>query len=75
MTWLKSQLGTVLTAVTLLIAVGISFGRLDARQDELCVQLQAKADKSAVQREMDQIQMHLSRIESKIDQVILGLPK
>lgn len=71
MTWFKSQIGTLLTAVTLLIAVGISFGRLDAKQDELCVQLQAKADKSAVTREMDQIQSRLAEINHKLDALLL----
>jgi|GEM_PF-6386926 len=71
MTWLKSQVGTILTLVTLLIAVGISFGRLDTRQDEMCLQLQAKADKAAVTREMDQIHDQLGEINRKLDTLIL----
>ncbi len=71
MTWIKSQLGVFLTAVTLLIAVGLWCGRLDARQDDLCTQLQTKADKEAVQREMDQVQTHLVEISRKLDTLIL----
>jgi hypothetical protein len=73
--WLKSQIGTVLTAVTLLIAVGISYGQLWARQADQCTALEEKADKAVVEREMDQIQAHLARIEAKVDQVILGQAK
>jgi hypothetical protein len=75
MSWLKSQVGTVLTAITLLIAVGISYGQLWARQADQCKALELKADKAVTEREMDQIQGHLARIESKIDQVILGQAK
>jgi hypothetical protein len=73
--WLKGQVGTLLTAVTLLIAVGISYGQLQARQLDLCRALDNKADKAVVQREMDQIQTHLGRIEAKLDQAILELQK
>jgi len=71
MTWFKGQIGTLLTAITLLIAVGISFGRLDTRQDEMCLQLQAKADKAAVTREMDQLHGRLDEINRKLDALLL----
>jgi hypothetical protein len=71
MTWIKGQIGTILTLVTLLVAVGISFGRLDTRQDEMCLQLQAKADKAAVTREMDQVHDQLRQINNKLDTLIL----
>lgn len=71
MAWIKGQIGTLLTAVTLLLAVGISWGRLDVRQDEICRQVQAKADKDAVTREMDQVQTHLAEINRKLDTLLL----
>ena len=71
MSWIKGQLGTLITATALLVTVGIAFGRLDTRQDEMCVQLQAKADKSAVTREMDQIQGRLAEINDKLDALLL----
>jgi hypothetical protein len=71
MTWIRGQVGTILTAVTLLIAVGIAFGRLDTRQDEMCLQLQGKADKASVTREMDQIHEQLRSIDGKLDALLL----
>jgi hypothetical protein len=71
MSWLKGQLGTLLTAVTLLIAVGISFGQLKTRQDDLCAVVTSKADKETVQREMDQLQSHLVEINRKLDALLL----
>lgn len=71
MAWLKGQIGTLLTAVTLLVAVGISFGQLKGRQDDLCVAVTLKADKTAVQREMDQIQDRLGEINRKLDTLLL----
>ena len=71
MTWLKGQLGTFLTAVTLLVAVGISFGQIKARQDDLCSAITLKADKEVVQREMDQLQSHLAEINRKLDALLL----
>lgn len=71
MTWLRGQIGTMLTAVTLLVAVGISYGQLQARQLDLCRALESKADKAVVDREMDQVQGRLIRIEQKLDTLIL----
>ena len=71
MSWMKGQIGTILTAVTLLIAVGISFGQLKGRQDDLATAVTAKADKTAVQREMDQIHEQLRCINSKLDALLL----
>jgi hypothetical protein len=71
MSWIKGQLGTLITAVALLVTVGISFGRLDTRQEEMCVQLQGKADNPAVTREMDQIQARLAEINQKLDALLL----
>lgn len=71
MTWIRGQIGTLLTAITLLIAVGISFGQLKSRQDDLCAAVTLKADKTAVQREMDQIQDRLGEINEKLDTLIL----
>lgn len=75
MSWFKQILGSVVTIVGLTIAGSISFGRLSSRQEDLVADVQAKADKEAVEREMDQLQSHLARIELKIDQVILGMKK
>lgn len=71
MTWIKGQLGTLITAVALLVTVGIAFGRLDTRQDDMCMQLQGKADKAAVTREMDQIHGQLTEINRKLDALLL----
>jgi hypothetical protein len=71
MGWIKGQLGTLLTLVTLLLAVGISFGQLKTRQDDLCAVVTSKADKDTVQREMDQLQMHLAEINRKLDALLL----
>lgn len=63
MTWLKTNLGTLLTAVVLLLTAGIAYGRMA----ELAGQINAKADRAAVVRELDQIQRTLERIEGKLD--------
>ena len=74
MRWLKSQLGTILTSITLLIAASMAFARLDSRQTELGFRqaeldrmVQSKVDRDVVLRELDQIQSKLARMESKID--------
>jgi hypothetical protein len=71
MTWLRGQIGTLLTAVTMLVAVGISYGQLQARQLDLCRALEHKADKAVVEREMDQIHGQLGEINRKLDTLIL----
>ncbi len=65
--WFRSQIGWILTAVTLLAAACVSWGRMS----QICTAVNDKADKSAVTREMDQIQKTLDRIESKIDNHVL----
>lgn len=71
MAWLKQIIGPIVTIVALMVAGSISFGKLSARLDGQCTQMQAKADRASVERELDQIQQHLSRIEVKIDAALL----
>lgn len=62
MTWIKSQLGTIITVCCLIATVAAGWGHLDARQDRLCDQIEQKADKEPLYRELDQIQKKLDRI-------------
>jgi hypothetical protein len=73
MTWLKSQVGTLLTAVTLLVVIGISFGQLTAVQEQVTRELAGKADKAAVTREFDQLHAQLVEIDRKVDLIIVSL--
>ena len=70
MSWLKSQIGTILTAIVLLVSVGIAYGGMRTTQARLCEELQTKVDKEEVRRELDQLHTQMSRIESKLDQAL-----
>ncbi len=67
MTWLQRYLGPMLTAAALLVGGAIGYGRVQ----QICTQVQGKADQAAVTRDMDQIQGQLDRIERKLDTFIL----
>lgn len=78
MKWLKSNLGTVITIGTLLLAAGLAWGRLDSRldaqgkvQEGLSRQLAGKVDRDQVLRELDQVHVELRKIDSKLDGVII----
>jgi hypothetical protein len=71
MKWLKSNLGVCLTAITLLIAAGLAFGRLDARQESLSRQLAAKVDREPLLRELDLVHDELRKIDQRLDGVII----
>jgi hypothetical protein len=63
MTWLKGQMGWILTSVTLLIAAGMAFGRIQ----EIGRSVELKADQASIVRELDLVHDQLNRIEQKID--------
>ena len=65
-TWIKSQVGTLLTLIVLVVGVAVAWGRID----EQCGQIEAKADKEAVYRELDHIQETLFIINGKLDCII-----
>jgi len=67
MTWLQRYLGTLLTLAALLIGGAIGYGRMQ----QICTQVQGKADREEVTRDMNQIQCQLDRIERKLDTFIL----
>lgn len=70
MTWFRQIAGIVVTTAALIVAGSISFGKVTARIDEQCVQIRAKADREPIQRELDQMQERLLRIEDKLDAVL-----
>jgi hypothetical protein len=76
--WLKSNLGVCLTAITLLIAGSLAFGRLqdsqtalDRRQESLSLAVQGKIDRDQVIREFDQVHDELRKIDQRLDGVII----
>lgn len=78
MKWLKGQLGAILTSITLLIGMGVAYGHLDARQQELTFRqgeldrcLQHKVDRDQVLRELDQIHQDLRKIDQRLDGAII----
>lgn len=68
MTWLKRNVGPLIMVLIFLA------GSIVGVRADLCRQIEAKADKAAVTREMDQVHNDLERIEAKIDTLILNLP-
>ncbi len=78
MKWLKGQVAVLLTVVTLLISVGIAYGRLSSRQEvtekgqqQLRVELARKVDSDRVIRELDQVHEQLTVITERLDGVII----
>lgn len=63
MNWLRSNLGTIITLAVLLLTAGAAYGRMA----QLCRQIELKADRTAITRELDQIHTTLRRMEDKID--------
>ncbi len=71
MQWIKRQPGIFLTSISLLIGIGLWLGRLDARQDSLSRQVQTKVDRDQVIRELDQVHEQLSKIDRRLDGLII----
>ncbi len=76
--WLKINLAPILTSITLLIAMGAAYGRLDRtqqlqadRQAELSRSLSVKVDRDQVLRELDQVHRSLADIQKRLDGVIV----
>ena len=67
MKWVKNQVTIFITLAILLGGGLVTWGRMR----QICEQVEHKADKEAVMREMDQIQDKLDRIESRLDGVIV----
>jgi len=63
MHWIKDNIATLITLAVLLLTVTAAFARMQA----VCTQIDGKADKEVVYRELDQIHRTLGRIESKVD--------
>lgn len=68
MTWFKRNVGT-LVVILLFVITSVVAVRAD-----LCRQIDKKADKEAVTREMDHVHQDLLRIEAKIDLLLVNLP-
>ncbi len=68
MTWLKRNVGPILMALIFVITSVV------AVRADLCRQIDTKADRQAVTREMDQLHDDLERIEGKLDALIANLP-
>jgi hypothetical protein len=67
-TWLTRNLGWIITLAALLIGAAVGYGRVQ----QVCTQIDRKAERDQVTREMDQIHQQLQSIERKLDAVILG---
>ena len=67
MTWLTKNLGWMIALAALLIGGAAGYRRVQ----QVCTQIEKKADKDVVTREMDQIHLQLTSIERKLDAVIL----
>ena len=63
MSWLQRYLSALITLAALLIGGAIGYGRMQ----QICTQVESKAD----QHEIAQIGAQLNRIESKVDAFIL----
>lgn len=63
MRWIKKQAAVLVTVAILLSGGLVTWGRMQ----QLCTQIEGKADKEAVVRELDQIARTLERIEGKLD--------
>lgn len=70
MQWIRNNVATILTGLVLVLSVAMGYARIATTQAALCRQIEIKADKEAVYREMDLIQTHLERIEAKLDGLI-----
>ncbi len=66
MKWVKNQLSIIITLAVLLGGGLVAWGRMS----QMCTQIERKADKEAVMRELDHIQGQLERIDSRLDGVI-----
>jgi hypothetical protein len=78
MQWLRTQLSAILTSIVLLIGLGITYGHLDSRQQELTIRqaefqhwLSLKVDRDQVIRELDQVRSDLTYIRKRLDGVII----
>lgn len=65
--WLKTNLTCLVTLGALLAGTAATWGRMGAAYQ----QIDGKADKAAVTREMDQIHEQLNSIEGKLDAFLL----
>jgi hypothetical protein len=63
MTWLRKNTVVIVTLSVLFGGGLVTWGRMQ----QLCTQIEAKADSTAVTRELDLIQKTLDRIETKLD--------
>jgi hypothetical protein len=70
MNWIRKQLAAVITLVAMLIAIGVTYGAMAAKQAEMSEALRCKADKEAIVRELDQVDKRFDRIEQKIDRLL-----
>jgi archaellum component FlaC len=66
LTWLKSNLATLITLMVLVIGTAVAYGRMS----EICSRVESKADREAITREIDQINNRLERIENKVDRLL-----
>ena len=63
MNWLRKQ-GTIIVTLSILMGGGfVTWGRMQ----QVCSQIDTKADRASITRELDLIQATLSRIETKLD--------
>jgi hypothetical protein len=66
-TWLQRYLGALITMAALLVGGAIGYGRIQ----QICTQVDRKADKEAMTREIDGVARRLERMEQKLDQLLL----
>jgi len=71
MKWVKGQLSILVTLSVLMGGWLVAWGRTQERLQQLTTQIEAKADKETITRELDLIQVQLSRIEDRLDGVIV----
>ena len=66
MRWIRDNAISLFMAMVVVIGAAAGYGAI--RQQ--CTQIDRKADKEAVYRELDQIRSQLTRMESKLDGLI-----
>jgi len=67
MDWLKNNIIAIFMALVVCLAAAAGYGAIRQQCRQFAGQIDAKADKEAIYRELDQIRTQLTRMESKID--------
>ena len=75
MQWIRDNCISLFMAAVVVLGTAAGYGAVKYQCRQHGVQLERKADKDAVYRELDQIRAQLTRMETKLDGLIGSQPQ